>query len=286
VDAGSGLFQIVMRSVPVLAPKNHAYVSNTVRDASLASMLGVPQEEDPDEKEKTRLEDEEAESAQRQSGSINPPVLNQPSVGQAESAKVVANVAVHVRKRKFYEQPNKTDVEWFPHEIGIELVKELVWEAGCPRWVLIGTPASGAALHGSFEMGCSVVALCYDDHHRTHLLPAILLRAVEAMASQSSMVFKDDVLHARSLELNLGKLAPAPKKNKKKKEKLSVADEDSDEDSDASPKLTPPRKKKKKKVASRSSSDSSDSSSKKPTQKKANKKLGRSLKCKLKQGKD
>ena len=114
-----------------------------------------------------------------------------------------------MRKRKLFKQSNETDVEWFPHEIDVELVKELVWEAGCPRWVLIGTPASGAAVHGSFEMGCSVVAFCYDDHHRTHLLPAILLRAVEAMASQSSMVFKDDILQARSLELKLVKVAPA-----------------------------------------------------------------------------
>ena len=64
VDAGSSLFQQDMKSVPVLAPKNHAYVSKTVRDASLASMLGVPQDEDPDEKEKKRLEDEEAASGE------------------------------------------------------------------------------------------------------------------------------------------------------------------------------------------------------------------------------
>ena len=48
------VFQMVMRNVLVLAPKNHAYVSKTVRDASLASMLGIPQDEDPEEKEKQR----------------------------------------------------------------------------------------------------------------------------------------------------------------------------------------------------------------------------------------
>ena len=37
------------------------------------------------------------------------------------------------------------------------------------------------------------------------------------MASQSSVVFKDDVLHLRSLERNLVKLAPAPKKKQKNK---------------------------------------------------------------------
>jgi hypothetical protein len=43
---------------------------------------------------------------------------------------------------------------------------------------LLGTPASGAAIHGSFEMGCSVVALCFDQHLLTQLLPAVVMRAV------------------------------------------------------------------------------------------------------------
>jgi hypothetical protein len=187
-----------------------------------------------------------------------------------------------VRKRKLYKQVLGSEVEWFPHEMDIDLVKELVWEAGSPRWVLLGTPASGAAIHGSFEMGCSVVALCADQHHLTHLFPAVVVRAVEAMASQSSVIFKDDVLHLRSLELNLGKPASAPKKEPKKK--LPVADEDVDEDSEASAsadddapkkkkgKPSPKPPKQKKKVASCSSSSSSSSDSQE-THKKKGKKL-------------
>jgi hypothetical protein len=219
-----------MNNVPALAPEHHAYVPKEVRDKSLSNMLGKPQDEDPDEMKKKQLEDEEAALAQREAGSIDPAVVDQPSDGQAESA--AAQVAMHVRKRKLYTQVLGSAVEWFPLEMDIDLVKELVWEAGSPRWVLLGTPASGAAVHGSFEMGCSVVALCIDEHHRTHLLPAIVVRAVEAMVSQSSRVFKDDVLHARSLVLDLDK-KPTPR-------------------------------------ASRSSSDSGDSSSsKKPISKKA-----------------
>jgi hypothetical protein len=109
------------------------------------------------------------------------------------------------------------------------------------------------------------------------------------MASQSSVVFKDDVLHLRSLERNLGKLAPAPKKKQKKK--LPVADEDVDEDSDASASADgdAPKKKSdapKKKVASCSSSSSSSDDSSQKTHKKKGEKLGGSLKCNLEQGSD
>ena len=193
VDSGSALFYEVMNNVPVLAPEQHAFVSKEVRDKSLSDMCGTSQVMDPDVMAKKQLEDEAAAEAQRETDSIDPVVEDQPS----------------------------EDVEWFPHDVDIELMKELVWEAGGPRWVLLGTPASGAAVHGSFEMGCSVVALCADEHHRTHLLPAIVGRAVEAMASQSSRVFKHDVLHERSL-LDLSR-----------KQKTG-AGEDSDEDSDAS----------------------------------------------------
>ena len=245
VDSGSALFHQVMNNVPVLAPEHHAFVSKEVRDKSLSNMCGTPQDMDPDVMAKKQLEDEAAAEAQRETDSIDPVVVDQPSDDQAELEEAA-------------------DVEWFPHDVDIELMKELVWEAGGPRWVLLGTPASGAAVHGSFEMGCSVVALCADEHHRTHLLPAIVVRAVEAMASQSSRVFKHDVLHERSL-LDLSR-----------KQKTG-AGEDSDEDSDASassdsdapkespnkkvktsPKPNPPQKKKN--VTSRSSSDSSRSS--------------------------
>jgi hypothetical protein len=284
VDPGSGLFQQVMKSVPVLAPKNHAYVSKQVRDASRQGMIGTSHDEDPAEIEKKQIDEEEAASAARETGHIDPAVADQPIDAQAESAEDAAKVAVNVRKRKLYKQVLGTEVEWFPHEIDIDLVKELVWEAGSPRWVLLGTPASGAAIHGSFEMGCSVVALCADEHHMTHLLPAVVVRAVEAMANENSVVFKDDILSMRSERLNLGKLAAVPKKKQKKN--LPVVDLETKEASDASasseadaPKELPnkkvktspkqnPKPKKNKTVASRSSSSSSsDDSSEKPKKK-------------------
>ena len=54
---------------------------------------------------------------------------------------------------------------WFPHDNHPDLLKELAWESGNPRWVLHGTPASGAGVMGLMEMGTSVVACCEDPHH-------------------------------------------------------------------------------------------------------------------------
>ena len=124
------------------------------------------------------MEEEEAALARRETGHIDPAVVDQPSDAQAESAEGAAKVAVNVRKRKLYKQGIGTEVEWFPHQMDIDLLKELVREAGSPRGDLLGTPASGAAIHGSFEMGCSVVALCFDQHLLTQLLPAVVMRAV------------------------------------------------------------------------------------------------------------
>ena len=52
VDAGSALFNNLVKAVPVLSPKLQAYVSRDVREASLASMVGVPECEDEEEKKK------------------------------------------------------------------------------------------------------------------------------------------------------------------------------------------------------------------------------------------
>ena len=249
-------------------------------------MIGTSQDEDPAEIEKKQMDEEEAASAGRETGHNDPAEVDQQIDAQAESAEDAAKVAVNVKKRKLYKQVLGTDVEWFPHEMDIDLVKELIWEAGSPRWVLLGTPASGAAIHGSFEMGCSVVALCTDEHHRTHLLPAVVVRAVEAMANESSVVFKDDILSRRSEQL---KLAAAP--NKKPKKNRPAVDMETKEASDASAsseddapkeknkkrkttttgtKPALPKPKKDKTVASRSSSSSDDSSEKpKKTGKKA-----------------
>ena len=53
VDAGTPLFNQVVKAVPMLPPKLHAFVSRDVREASLAAMIGIPECEDEEEKKKT-----------------------------------------------------------------------------------------------------------------------------------------------------------------------------------------------------------------------------------------
>ena len=158
--------------------------------------------------------------------------LHQPEdADEQDKARMVAMV----KKRKLYRQLTGQEVPWFPHDNDIELLKEFCWEAGRPRWVLFGTPAGGAGIHGCLELGCSVVALCYDEHHRDHLQPFLLQRAVEAMVSGKTQVFKDQELQARSVELNLTKEEEKDKKTKKedkadeKQPKKPKKDEEDDE---------------------------------------------------------
>ena len=47
------------------------------------------------------------------------------------------------------------------------------------------------------------MALCFDEHHRFHLQQFLSERAVEAMVSGTTQVFKDESLQARSVELKL-----------------------------------------------------------------------------------
>ena len=89
-----------------------------------------------------------------------------------------------------------------------------------PRWVLHGTPASGAGIMGCLEAGVSVIALCEDTHHETHLGKTVRERAVEAMLAGSN-VFKDDDLQARALEL-----MPKTEKKDKLDEKAKADEKD------------------------------------------------------------
>ena len=191
VDAGSKLFLSTLRNVPVLAPTMHALVSREVRETSLASMLGEPHINEEEETLHGLLQPEEEE------------------LPEAEPDPAKALVAAHVKKRKFYRQLTGDEVPWFPHDNAPELLKELCWEAGKPRWVLHGTPAAGAGLLGCLEIGCSVVALCWDEHRRDEMQRNVLERAVESMVAGTTHVFKDEALQARSLEL---KLASPPSK--------------------------------------------------------------------------
>ena len=244
---------------------------------------------------KTRIEDtvEQEKDKKVREADDQGEGLNQPD-GNDEKSKQIA--AAQIKERTLYRQHSGTDVPWFPHDNDMDLLKELYWEAGCPRWVFFGTPAGGAGMHGVLEMGCSVVALCYDDHHRTHLQRFLVERAVEAMVQGTTLVFKDDSLQARAVDLkfmdkpktesatDLGKDASSKPKAASAKGKEDDDDDDDDDSDDddskkikkkasgakrrkakkssakAKTKATPEKKKKAKKSASGESSSGTSSS--------------------------
>ena len=125
VDAGSELYVDTMLKVPVLHPKDLTYVDASVLAESLKTMCGLS---DADEEEATPEEPEEAASA----ASMRP-------------------LQEHVKKRRLYRTATDESVVWFPHDNHPDLLKEFVWESGSPRWVLHGTPASGAGILGCLE---------------------------------------------------------------------------------------------------------------------------------------
>ena len=126
VDHGSSLFNQLMKNVPVLAPKLQAFVTKGVRETSLESMLGVPHDEDAGEKVKIKLlHQEDIDDAGDQPHSADPP-----------PADKIARASTRGRKnRNLYQQLTGMEVPWFPHDNAIDLLMELVWEAGRPRWV-------------------------------------------------------------------------------------------------------------------------------------------------------
>ena len=264
VDPGSPLFNQVVRNVPVLAPKHQALVTREVRLTSLSTMVGIPQEEDPGEKQKAqRMADSGLNQPDGAGGSDQ---LNQPGLATK------AMVASCVKKRKLYRQLSGAEVPWFPHDNDMDLLKELCWEAGQPRWVLFGTPSGGAGIHGCLESGTSVVALCFDDHHRTHLMRFLKERAVEAMVTGTTLVFKDETLRQRSIALDLckeDKGTEDPKKEKEKgKEKEKKTEKGKEKEKEKAKKgntpekkETPKKPKKKTKEETPKAKDSAESSS-------------------------
>ena len=108
---------------------------------------------------------------------------------------------------------------WFPRDNDVDLLKESCREAGKPRRVYFGAPAGGAGIHGCAEMGSSVLALCYDEHRRTRLGKFLAGRAVEAMLGTTAMVFGNDALVARSVQLRLTKAGTATGQDDKKEDK-------------------------------------------------------------------
>ena len=203
--------------MPVLAPTQQAFVSKAVRQTSLNSMVGVPHDMDAEE---------HAQMTLLQQGGVDGTGLNQPdAVADEKAAADKAVRAARKKNRKLYKHISGTDAPWFPHDNAIDLLRELCWEAGRPRWVFHGTPAGGAGVHGCLEAGCSVVALCYDEHHRARLTTFLSERFVESMVNGATMVFKDDALQARSVQLDL---TPTPEaaSAKKPEEKDSAGEHD------------------------------------------------------------
>ena len=79
----------------------------------------------------------------------------------------------------------------------------------------MGTPAWGAGIHGCIELGCSVIALCFDEHLKTRLGPFLVQRAVEAMLSCTTNVFTNECLVARAKEMHITKDIEKPPKKRR-----------------------------------------------------------------------
>ena len=134
-----------------------------------------------------------------------------------------------VRKRRLYRHVSGHEVPWFPHDNSPELIRELVHESGEPRWVMHGTPASGAGVLGCIESGCSVLLLAFDEHHEKTLMKFLEEMAVEAMVSGNSSVFRDEGLIQRAAELNIGAVTGKDKDDKEKKRKQPDEDDEKEE---------------------------------------------------------
>ena len=237
VDAGSPVFNEVVRNAPVLSQKKHALVSRVIREGSLQSMIGVDVTEveakDPDHL--ALPDDDDAETAGAGAATAED--------ASAEKALVTAAI----KKRKLYRQLSGAEVPWFPHDNDSDLLKELCHEAGRPRWVYFGTPAGGAGMHGCIEMGCSVLALCYDEHHRTHLGPFLVERAVEAMLAGDSSVFNNEALLTKAKQLRLTDTKEEKKQDKKDDKKEEKKDNQKEEKTEGKKEGKKENKKKKKK---------------------------------------
>ena len=111
VVIGSRLFVQTIRNVPVLAPKNQAFVDRHVREQSLATMAGQSSTEDPQEKAKAEQE-KAAVSAEKEKEK------------EQEEKQEQDTVRSHVKRRKLYRNLTGTEVPWFPHDNDPELIKE------------------------------------------------------------------------------------------------------------------------------------------------------------------
>ena len=117
------------------------------------------------------------------------------------------DVITTARNRCLYRDVAETDAVWFPFDMPVELVKELIWESGDARvkWVLHGTPAAGSCVLACVEMGCSVVSLCENDHHRDSYQKALVQPVAESYLRGTCPTFGSDELMRRASRLSLSK---------------------------------------------------------------------------------
>ncbi|CAK0858880.1 unnamed protein product, partial [Prorocentrum cordatum] len=186
VDRGSRMYVEVMSKVPVCAPKDLTFVSKDVRDVSLRSMMAPPDES-------ASAADAAADGALGERNAEGP---------------TQKKIAIHARKRRLYRHLTGTEEVWFPFDFHGAVIKELIWEAGgsdAVKWVLFGTPASGNGVLGALEMGCSVIALTADEHHKTHFLKTTREKAVESALTGQASAFCNRALYLQAQALRIVK---------------------------------------------------------------------------------
>ena len=210
VDPGSKMYVETVAKVPILAPKDHYYARQAVRDLSLASTMGA---------------------TAAASAAPPPEVPGATTSGVAEeepegppSTRLAAS---GVKRRRLYRQASSGDlVAWSPRDQPKVLLKEFVDECGGDKvkWVFYGTPAAGNGVLGCVEAGCCVIANCEDDHHASHFQTAIVEKGVEAFLAGESPAFGNPFLAARATDLVPGCKELDKEADKEKQEKQDKAD--------------------------------------------------------------
>ena len=236
-----------MNKVPVVVPKDLAFVDKSVRETSLRRMVAAPAVS-------PAPADDEAESA---AASADPAALGD------QTGPTPHELLQSVKRRRLYRRATGEEVVWFPHDNHTALLKELVWEAGGNhvKWVFYGTPAAGNGVLGVLEMGCSAICLCEDAHHKEHFLKALEQKAVEHFLLGSSNVFGDADLLAKAQ-----KYVPRPEPKKKAKDDKEDKKEGKDDKEDKK------EGKNTSKTKQGSEDDTSDEDEKNKTKKKKQKK--------------
>ena len=104
------------------------------------------------------------------------------------------------------------------------------------KWVLHGTPAAGNGVLGALELGCNVIALCADEHHKEHFKKACVEKAAEIALSGKNCPFGSSALLLKAKQLKVIKEVDDDKNKEEKKDAPKVED----------PKVEPNEPKKKK----------------------------------------